>query len=191
MGNKLETGEVRPTAPLPQIDWQAVLREHQRWLRAVVYARLREPQAVDDVMQNVALAAVRQSAPLRDASKVGPWLYRLAVRETLQYRRRMGRQRKLVDRYTRTVAPFGPEHGEPDPLQWLLQDERARLVRQSLARLAPRDAEILLLKYNEEWNYHQIAEHLGISHSAVETRLFRARQRLRNELAQTELIDVG
>ena len=31
-------------------------------------------------MQEVSLAAVRQRAPLADASKIGPWLYRLAVK---------------------------------------------------------------------------------------------------------------
>ena len=40
-----------------------------------------------------------------------------------------------------------------------------------------------MLKYNEDWSYHALAEHLGISHSAVEARLHRARQRLRTELA--------
>ncbi len=34
-------------------------------------------------MQEVALAAVRQAAPLADAEKVAPWLYRLAVRQAL------------------------------------------------------------------------------------------------------------
>jgi RNA polymerase sigma factor (sigma-70 family) len=50
--------------------------------------------------------------------------------------------------------------------------------------LSPRDAQILLLKYGENWNYHQIAAHLGVSHAAIETRLHRARQRLREELTQ-------
>ena len=36
---------------------------------------------------------------------------------------------------------------EPDPLDWLLADERKAMVRQALAKLPPRDAEILLLKY--------------------------------------------
>ena len=40
---------------------------------------MREPQAVDEVMQEVSLAAVKQAAPLADRSKVAPWLYRLAV----------------------------------------------------------------------------------------------------------------
>ena len=45
----------------PAIDWQAALTQHERWLRTVVLARLREPQAVDEVMQEVALAAVKQA----------------------------------------------------------------------------------------------------------------------------------
>ena len=36
------------------LDWQALLAEHDRWLRTVVYARVGEPQAVDEVMQEVA-----------------------------------------------------------------------------------------------------------------------------------------
>lgn len=174
-----------------QIDWQQALAEHDRWLRSIVYARLHEPQAVDDVMQNIALAAVRQAAPIRDDAKVAPWLYRLAVREALQYRRRMGRRRKLIDRYTQRLPTTDLERRSGDPLDWLLQDERAAMVREALQRLTPRDTEILLLKYNEEWSYHQIADHLGISHSAVETRLFRARQRLRDELARVECVDAG
>jgi len=83
----------------PVIDWQAALAQHERWLRTVVLARLREPQAVDEVMQEVALAAVKQAAPLTDSSKVAPWLYRLAVLQSLLYRRKCGRRRRLRDRY--------------------------------------------------------------------------------------------
>ena len=49
--------------------------------------------------------------------------------------------------------------------------------------LPGREAEILLLKYSEDWTYRQIADHLGLTSSAVEARLHRARQRLRRKLA--------
>jgi hypothetical protein len=52
----------------PEIDWAAVLAAHDRWLRTVVYSRLGEPQAVEDVMQEVFVAAIRQHSPLADAS---------------------------------------------------------------------------------------------------------------------------
>lgn len=171
------------------VDWQAALAEHHRWLRTIVYSRLRDREATDEVMQEIALAAVRQSAPLLDPSKVAPWLYRLAVRQVLLYRRKMGRCRKLLDRY----AEYGkePSDSDPlgDPLHWLLADERRKLIRAALERMAERDAEILLLKYTENWSYHQIAAHLGVSHSAVESRLHRARRRMREELTAMEVIE--
>jgi DNA-directed RNA polymerase specialized sigma24 family protein len=39
------------------------------------------------------------------------------------------------------------------------------------------------MKYAEDCSYHEIAERLGIGHSAVEARLHRARSRLRSALA--------
>jgi RNA polymerase sigma factor (sigma-70 family) len=175
----------------PAIDWQAALTQHERWLRTVVLARLREPQAVDEVMQEVALAAVKQAAPLADASKVAPWLYRLAVLQSLLYRRKCGRRRRMASRFADDVQhTAGGRPPLQDPLDWLIAEERRGLVRRALAQLAPRDAEILLLKYTENWNYHQIATHLGISHAAVETRLHRARARLRQELTALDVIEV-
>jgi RNA polymerase sigma-70 factor (ECF subfamily) len=168
----------------PAIDWQAALVQHDRWLRTIVLARVRERQAVDDVMQEVALAAVKQSSPLVDTAKVAPWLYRLAVRQALLYRRKCGRRRKLHDGYGNE---YRSEPSVLEPLGWLLADERQTLVRQALGRIAPRDREVLLLKYTEGWSYQQLAAHVGVSHSAIEARLHRARRRLREELVNLEV----
>ena len=153
-------------------------------------ARVGEPQAVDEVMQEVSLAAVRSRSPLQDESKVAPWLYRLAVRHSLLYRRKMGRRRKLVDRFAERFQPTEQDTRTADPLDWLLAEERRRLVRVAMARLSRREAEILLLKYTEGWSYHELVEHLGISHSAVESQLHRARARLRGELTSLEVVEV-
>jgi len=173
-----------------RINWSAVLAEHDRWLRTVVCARLGEPQAVDEVMQEVALAAVRQQAPISDPSKVAPWLYQLAVRQSLMYRRKQGRRRKLVDRYAQR-APTGRSARQPDPLDWLLDEERRRQVREALKRLPRRDAEMLLLKYTENWSYKEISDHTGLTVSAVESRLHRARGRLREALAAVEVVETS
>ncbi|MGO8750828.1 MAG: RNA polymerase sigma factor [Thermoguttaceae bacterium] len=170
----------------PEIDWAAVLALHDRWLRTVVYSRLGEPQAVEDVMQEVSVAAIRQHSPLADASKVAPWLYRLAVTQSLLYRRKQGRRRKLTGAYAERIRPSEADTREQDPLDWLLADERRRMVRTALERLARRDREILLLKYSEDWSYKELAEHLGISQTALQARLHRARQRLREQIEATD-----
>lgn len=172
--------QVLRTSEATAIDWDAELRKHARWLRAVVFARVGEPQAVDEVLQEVALEAVRQKAPIHDPAKVSQWLYRLAVLQSLLYRRRQGRRRKLLERYRQTVGDSGGTAG--DPLEWLLRGERMKLVREALASLPARDAEVLLMKYAEDLSYEQIAERLGISFSAAQARLHRARNRLRSEM---------
>ncbi|MGQ9761121.1 MAG: RNA polymerase sigma factor [Thermogutta sp.] len=164
------------------LDWGKLLREHERWLRAVIFARVREPQVVEDVLQEVALAAVEQKAPIQDPEKVSQWLYRLAVLNSLMFRRRQGRRRKWIRRYTEDRKP--QVNGDHDPLGWLISCERREMVQEALNRLSSKDVEILLLKYGQDWRYEDIAQHLGITTSAVQTRLFRARQRLRDELAR-------
>lgn len=168
-----------------KIDWAAELAQHDRWLRTIVFARLGESQAVNEVMQEVALAAVAQRAPLDDHSRVGAWLYRLAVRQSLLYRRGRGRQRKLLNGYANHRPRGEATSHVRAPLDWLLQDERRGLVQAALATLPRRDAEILILKYTENWSYRVLAAHLGVSESAIETRLHRARARLRAALSET------
>jgi len=154
--------------------------EELRWLRPIVAARLGEPQAVDEVLQEIALQTVRRPATWAAIESRPGWLYRVAIRQCLLYRRKHGRLRKLIHGYAVSRAADGP--AIPDPLAWLLADERLAQVRRAISRLPARDAEFLLLKYSHDFSYAQIAERLGITVSTVEARLHRARQRLRNEL---------
>lgn len=172
-----------------RLNWSAALAANERWLRTVVFARLGEPQAVDEVLQEVALAAIAQRAPLHDPARIAAWLYRIAIRQALLHRRRCGRRHRLLRNYAGTGNGRGPS-SSADPLEWLLLDERRGLIRQALARLPRRDAEILLLKYTEDWSYRELADRLGIRESAIEARLHRARQRLREALIATRAIEV-
>ena len=197
MGKKEVTDQPTPE-PLPdklganeeaKIDWSAALAEHDHWLRAIVYARVGDREGVDEVMQEVSFAAVAQKAPIADATKVGPWLYRLAVTQSLLYRRKIGRRKKLANRYVEKKQPTEVDHHEVDPLDWLLADERRRLIRQAISRLPKKDAEILLLKYTQDFSYRDLAERLGKSESAIEARLHRAREKLRKELTALEVVE--
>ncbi len=176
---------------LSPIDWAAELARHEPWLRTVIAARLGEPQAIDEVMQEVAVAAVEQKAPIEDRKKIAPWLYRLAVTQSLLYRRKMGRKRKLTDRYAQRFQPSEHDTRQEDPLGWLVAEERRGQVREAMEQLPKRDAEILLLKYTQHWSYKDLAEHLDISESAVEARLHRARKRLRDLLSAKNVIEVS
>ena len=167
-------------------DTKTWLLQHQRWLRDIVMARVGERQAVDDVMQEVALAATVGGSELRDRSRIAPWLYRVAVRQALLYRRKQGRHRKKIEQFAQRRPSADASSG--DPLTWLLDREQSRQVRAALEELAARDREILLLKYSENWSYRQIAEHLGTSVGAIEARLHRARHKLRQRLLARNVV---
>ncbi|MGH7130210.1 MAG: RNA polymerase sigma factor, partial [Planctomycetaceae bacterium] len=147
------------------IDWAAELARHRRWLRTVIVARLGTADGAEDVLQEVSVAAIEQRAPLHDPNKSAAWLYQLAVNQVLLYRRRTGRERRRLSRYGERRA--NGSNGSPDPLDWLLADERQRLIREAVGRLSEEDAEVLMLKYTEDWTCRDLAEHLGVSHSAV------------------------
>jgi RNA polymerase sigma-70 factor (ECF subfamily) len=172
----------------PAIDWPEALRQHSPWLRSVVAARCGEAGAIDEIMQEVALAAVRRPPDGLPVAKVAPWLYQVAVRQTLMYRRAAGRRRKLIDRFAQRDQPDESNSREVDPLTRLLAAEQATQIQSAMDSLHRRDKEILLLKYDQGWSYRELSDHLGISHSAVEARLHRARQRLRRMLEQRNVM---
>lgn len=159
------------------------LAEHGRWLRTVLAARGVERHELDDLLSRVAEAALAGADRLRDPDKAAPWLYRIAVVQAMEHRRRRGRQRRLHERYAGSGL-VDESAAEPDPLDWLLAEEQQALVRRALATLKSQDAEILLLKYTQDWSYRELADHLGLTAPAVEARLHRARGRLRAALAR-------
>lgn len=84
-----------PPAPAPSAiplaaDFEGFFREHARHVAGLAYRLLGSRGEVDDVVQEVFLAAYRGVHTLRDAGKVRPWLATLTVRIA---RRRIRKQR--------------------------------------------------------------------------------------------------
>jgi len=142
------------------VDVPAALESHRRWLRTVVSARVYDFHAVNDVMQEVALAAARNQSLSIDADGISAWLYRVAVWQSLLYRRRKGRDGRRVDGYHDHRRQDDERATEGDPLRWLLAEEEMELVRKALCNLSRKDRELLLLKYTEDWTCRKLAERL-------------------------------
>lgn len=165
-----------------KIDWDAELRANERWLKTVIATRLGEYEGVEDIWQEVSIAALEQKSPISDVEKVAPWLYRVAVIQSLLYRRKLGRRRKLIDRFRERIPLHEDDMKEPNPLDWVLGNEKQELVRDALKRIPERDRETLVLKYVYNWTYKKLAEKLGLSVPAVQSKLHRARKLFREEL---------
>ena len=176
--------EAVTAAPLTPAD---ALRLYGTWLRAVAVARLKTTQGADDVMQEVAAAAVKNWSTLQSQSNAKPWLYRLTVRAALMHRRSLGRARKRIAQASE-VALMRSDAARPlEPLEVLLSSERSALLRQAMAKLPSRDTEMLMMKHVDDCSYKEIAARMGVTPAVVEMRLFRARQKLRQLLAARQL----
>ena len=161
---------------------QLLYLENESWLRTVVRSRITESDGVEDVMQNIALALVRQRENLPEIRQIGAWLYQVAVRQVLMYRRTRGRRRNFEDRLAQgAAADTGPS--EPlSPVDRVLAAEKQEQVQQAMQSLNELDRQILMLKYTEGWSYRQLSEHLGGKEDTVEYRLMKARKNLRRLL---------
>ncbi len=171
-----------PSANGAAIDWAAALANNARWMRTVVRSRVRDSHATDEVMQEIALAVWQQNSRPTDATKVAPWLYRVAIRQTINHRRRNGRRQRLLAGFARNGAH--EEASAANPRDWVLAEEVQQSVAVAMEELPPHDREILLLKYTEGWTYKQLAEQLGVKMKTVEHRLMKARRALRRRLRQ-------
>ncbi len=162
---------------------------HQGWLRTVLLSRLGNHEEADEVLQEVALAAANQSARQEPVQRVGPWLYRVALRQVLLLKRRQGRRRRLMANVVNRTEISEECRKNASPLEWMLSDERSQRVREVMQQLTDRDRQLLMLKYVEGLSYEEISQTLGVTASSVQSRLHRARKILRDQLLQAEVID--
>jgi RNA polymerase sigma-70 factor (ECF subfamily) len=88
-------------------------------------------------------------------------------------KRQVSRERRLC-RPGLVPSETGPVSGLTSPLAQLLQEERARVLRQALARLPEADRLVLLLRHRDHLPFDQIARRLGCAPAAVRQRWVRA-----------------
>jgi RNA polymerase sigma-70 factor (ECF subfamily) len=176
------------------INWDAAIETHRPWLRKVLRCRVGDVHAVEDLMQEVALAVFRQAnndnqktedrkaTVPSDPNKVAPWLYQLAVRQAANFHRRAKRKTE-----PEMVAEVIVAANDLQPLDWLLKEEKTVSVCQAMEELDAESREILMLKYTESWSYRQLSDRLGLTEKAVEHRLAKARKQMRNKLLRRAL----
>lgn len=137
--------------------------------RAIVFARAvcRSRADGDDLFQEALLRALDKLPSLRDDGAFRYWLYRVIISV---HRNRYKRA------FWRRWLPLEIEPAAPDRTHELGGSERARLA---LAELPHEQREAIVLFELEGWKVEELAELLGVSVSAVKSRLVRGRQRLR------------
>lgn len=157
---------------------------HQQRLLRLCQSLLHDDEEARDAVQEVFLKAFRKAGRFRPRGQVYTWLYRIAVNHCLNRLRRHRIVRFLTfgemtgEADETRPSPFEPRDLHPGPERRLVDRQRWRAAKQQIARLPPGQRAVLVLAKIEGLSYRQIAEALGISEGAVESRLFRAMRTL-------------
>lgn len=148
---------------------------------------LNQQQDAEDVLQETFLKAYRGLKSFDGRSKLSTWLFRIAINEALMVIRRKHPEIVSIDESVET------EEGEQEPVQiidWcclpeneLLSEEAKERLDAAVQKLPERLKVVFLLRDINDLSTHETAEVLGLSDTAVKTRLSRARLRLREELS--------
>lgn len=158
---------------------EALVREHSRLVYRVAYAVLRSHQDAEDATQETFLRVLRYSSKLAEVEEPKTWLARIAWRVAVDRgkRRRRTREVALEDPVAEAVSPDAPAD------ETVRGAELGAAVERLIAALPAKLREPLILSAIEEMSPREIAGTLGISEAAVRSRVFRARQILREKLA--------
>jgi RNA polymerase sigma factor (sigma-70 family) len=146
---------------------------HERLLRHAQRLTGAEDAALD-VVQEAWLEVCRGLNSLDDPARFGPWAYKIVTRRSARWVRRRQRRREVEQgRTTELTMPAT----RPDPSA---TSDTVDAVRIALRRLPVEQQAILELRYVEDFGIEQIAVALGIAAGTVKSRLFHARQNLRD-----------
>lgn len=149
---------------------------YQRPLYNAALWIVRKPEDASDVTQIVFLRVAERLDEYDPKHKFFSWIYRITVNESLNLLRRTGRDDEL-DEETDFAAS---ESANPE---WqLAQAQQSWRVKAAMLCLKANDRMVLMLRHFSEFGYEEIAQILDVDVKTVKSRLYEARQRLRELL---------
>ena len=170
------------TAAKPAIDEAALVSEHQQMVYRIAYSVLRNTHDAADAAQETFLRVFRAAGKLAGISDRKAWIARIAWNAALDGKRRMRSTMADVpiEELARGVESL--RHAGRNPEEIAAGAEMQRLLAQLIETLPESLRQPLLLSTLEELDHREIAAALEITEAAVRSRLFQARQRLKEKL---------
>ena len=140
---------------------EQALDRYERPLLAYARRLLGEVDAAHDVVQDTFLNLCRTPLGPKDP-RLGPWLFKVCRHRAIDHMRKLGRMRswEAPDR-----SPSLETWAEPARRAETSDDVEA--LRRGLARLEPRHAEVVWLRFQAALSYRQIAQVTGLTATNV------------------------
>jgi RNA polymerase sigma factor (sigma-70 family) len=197
IGITVDTPDISLVAAAKDGDHQAyaeLCRRHSKKIRRMILRITRDVADAEDTLQETFLKAYVHIGRFEGRSAFSSWLTRIAINSALMLSRKKRSHYVYsleggVDRDD--VKLLEPIENAPSPEESCilnaLESECARAIR----LLSPTLRVVVQIRYREDASVAQIAEMLGISESAVKSRLLRARSKIRAHLEQRQYLPCG
>ena len=176
--DRLAGGNVAVNDAALEREFEARLVESSTLAFRVAYGVLRHRQDAEDVAQEAFVKAYRRFNQLRDRERFRAWLVRMTWRLALD--RQRGDRRRLA-RETATQ-----ETAAADTSEELIARERAALLWTAIDSLPDKLRIVIVLAGIEGHDTNEVARLLDVPQGTVKSRLFLARQRLKEQLQWTQ-----
>ena len=154
----------------------------ERRLRLLAFGVLRDPDSVDDALQETALRAFRGLGRFRGEAQLATWLHRITVHVCLDMLAQAQRQAGLAQRMRPAQTVAAPPEAALDG---------QRRLSAALARLSPQQRAVVAVVLQLGFDTESAAAILEIPRGTVASRLHAARQALMAALASQEELECG
>ena len=153
--------------------FEILLARHERQVFGVAYRVLNHREDASDVTQTAFLQAYEHLDQFDPSQRFSSWLYRIAVNEAVNIVRVRQRSEPLVDDVV-------SDRVGPDALA--VQGQSDSAIQRALMALKLEYRTVIVLKHLQDCSYEEIAQILDCAVKTVKSRLFTARQALRDSL---------
>ena len=184
MTEDLERKELMSTAAIPDVSRQPGLSLEEMFEQfsslvfRAAYRVTGNADDAEDVMQTVFMRLSRRKQDAEPFGTVEGYLRRAAVNTALDLvRNRYNLSGVPLD----DMAPMLEESSTPAADRQFYAGELKQWLRQTVARLSPRNGEMFAMKYFEEIDNEEIAARLGTTAATVAVTLHRIRERIQKE----------
>ncbi len=145
-----------------------IVVRHRRPIYQLCYRFVGNHEDASDLAQDVFVRAFKGLAKFKGDSSLATWLYRVGVNTCLNRVAVKRPQTESID-----AAPRIDERAD-NPLDLVMRDERAVVVRRAIEQLPPKQRATLVLRVYQEMSHEEIANVLGSSVGAVKANFFHA-----------------
>ena len=142
----------------------------------------RDPRAAEELAQDTLLALWQSRAGYRPERAFRVLAFTVALNRCRNHARSWRRRLRWLGLSEDSARLDEVPGGEPGHVDQVLERERQRGVRTALARLPRASREVLLLRFEQELSYAEIAQIVGKREVTVRSQVFHALNKLQVEL---------